>query len=343
MALVQQGFKLFSLILLLLSCETVKTKSNMVRLTKSKFLNTHFSNDDNNSTSNLYSDDTYLNNSILISDGSISSLFRQSSDLWVGKLGGELLRYNLYTKETTKFSDNIYSIKDFSIKKIIEYNNEILALQSTRVISVDKNSNDVTFIEFPNDISRASDILIYNDNIYISTLGYGLWIYDFNSKIFTKLSQPYDYISSLLLEGTILYVGTMNYGLSGFNIKTNKAVSRLDFPIALFGKNITYLNSRDSIIWVGTGSNGLILWDKKTNSIEKILETESVSSIYLDDSVSIVSFIGYGIYIQQGSYNSIETISSFLKTNNVTAVNFFENYLISGNIKKGLIQQEIFF
>lgn len=276
-----------------------------------------------------------------ITSGSISTILLDGSDLWIGKLGGALIRYNLYTKESKVFQDDNYSIKDYSIKKILKNDREIVVLQSDRILRISKSTNLIRVSMLPHDVSRASDIVEYKNRFYLSTLGYGLLEYDDSRSRFNKLLPGLKFISSLELNKNTLYIGSMNNGLYSYNLNTMTFNSRLNFPAPLFRKNITKLKFNESKLLLGTAKNGLIKWDINKNSIDRIYPKEGVSFIYSEPGLDVVSFIGHGLYLESKNKKSLESIKTSLVTNNITSVAVFNNHLITGNIKKGIIKQEL--
>lgn len=279
-----------------------------------------------------------------ITPGSISVASIFGSDIWIGKLGGSLSRYNLYTEDTTTFTSDIYSIKDYSIKKIIETKYSIVALQSDRIIEINKKNENITITPFPVNISRASDLVKYKDRVYISTLGYGLWEYKPYHNTFRDFIPDLKYISSLLIDGNTMYIGTMDNGLYVYDLIKKRIKSRLRYPLALFNKNIITMHIKNDILWLGCAQQGLIRWNTKDNSIERMFQNEGVSSIYIgENGKNAVSLIGSGIYIENRGETTFESIDTVLITNNITSVSIFNNSIISGNIKRGLLKQELIF
>lgn len=337
---VLQVFKLLIVLLLLSSCSTINREvepiNKIINITPKQSSKFEESKKDKTSIT--------LTKAETIITGSISTVSRFGSDLWIGKLGGSLLRYNLYTGDITQFSDDVYSIKDYSIKKIITTKDKIIALQSDRLITINKNNEKLSVTLLPSNISRASDITIYKDKIYISTLGFGAWEYQPKEKSFKDFVSDIKYISSILVHNNTLYIGSMDNGLYEYDLIKKIFKSRIYYPLALFRKNIVKMETQNKILWLGTAKQGLIKWNMEENSIKRLYKEESVSSIYLgENSKNAVTFIGSGIYIENNDRASFESIYTLLKTNNVTSISIFNNSIISGNIKKGLIRQEITF
>lgn len=335
------GLRVFSIIftLLLFSCATINNSSVKESKSRSIILKQHNSADllDNRELTTKIPTKTI---STLI-PGSISTIELFASDLWVGTLGGALFRYNLHTKTSKQFLDETYSIRDYSIKKILDIGQEIIVLQSDRVLQLSKKSEKIKTTKFPNDITRATDIVMYKNKIYISTLGFGLWEYSVSNNSFSELIPYIKFISSLKIVDNILYIGSMKNGLYQYNLLERKVLSRLKYPLPLFRKNILEIDSLDSEIWLGTAKNGLIIWDPYTNKTKRLLPDKTVSSICLQRTIKSVSFIGYGVYIRTLTNDFVKSINTDLKTNNVTSVAIFEDKIITGNIKKGVIIQDI--
>lgn len=333
--MVQRVFSL-TLFFLILSCKTYNVNNvefREISLTK-KNINL-------NLNTSLILKNKRLDPHKKIEPGSISTIYLNGSDLWIGKLGGALVRYNLYTGETKSFQDDIYSIKDYSIKKILETTDHIIALQSDRIIKIEKEKELLEIIPFPSEINRGSDIVIYKEKYYISTLGYGLLEYDPTNSKFKNIIKDLSFLTSLELDNNTLYIGSMRNGLYSFNIDKLSLNSRLNFPLSLFKKNVTKLMKRGDTLWLGTAKSGLIKWNLKTNIVQKIYPGEGVSFIYGNPKANAVSFIGHGIYIESGRGESLESIETSLLTNNITSVAVFNNKLITGNLKKGIIKQEL--
>lgn len=282
-----------------------------------------------------------INYNRVITKGSISNLTLIGSDLWIGKLGGEILRHNIYTNDTQKILGNIYSIIDFSIKGIVPFKDYIYILQSTRLIEFNTLNEQVRVIDLPEYIQRASSLEIKENILYIGTLGSGIWEYDLYSREYNFISDELLYISSLVLIDSELYIGSMDNGLYIYDLMDDKYKSRLFFPFALFRKNILCMKVIDNTLWIGSAKNGLIIWDMDTNRVERKFEGETISSISHNEGRSAVSIMDEGIVYFENGDEQLFSINNGLKTHNITSLILYENRIISGNIKKGVIDQEL--
>ncbi len=335
---VQQAFKIFSFLSILYSCTTYTTEVGVE--TRQIIIDTP---EIKNNNQQKLTEITNIKDSILpkaILDGSISTLTLLGSDLWIGSLGGGINRYNLHTQDIKEFGSNTYSIKDFSIKKIISIGDKIYILQSDRITSINKKNEKLTVNIFPIDITRGTDMAYYKGEIYISTLGYGIYRFNIDTKIFSLYLESISYISSLFIDNDKLFVGSMDNGLYVYNFDKKVYEVRLNYPQDLFRKNILHISKNKTQILLGTAKKGLIKWDIITNQIDRLYPTESVSFIYVKSGLNVVSFIGKGVLIEEGSSARLESIDTFLLTNNITSSLIFKNLLITGNIKKGLVIQE---
>jgi len=336
----QRVFNLIFISLLLTSCSTITV--NTPEYTE-KYIEIQrvFNNKENEISKIKKQQDKYKRE--IVTTGSIATTALIDNDLWIGKLGGELIRYNIYTKDQTKFLNNFYSIKDYSIKKIIKYKNSIIALQSDRINIINLKNNEVRIELLPEEIARTTDLIITESDLYISTLGYGLWRYNINNGLYSRISESIDYISSLLEINGTLFIGTMKDGLYSLDLKNGKLESRLHYPLAVLKKNILKMNYLKNKLYLGTSSNGLIVWDLETNKTERYFTKETISDIFVDKNMIAASFIGFGLFLKSSNYEIIEDIRTNLLTNNITTVNIFNNMLLIGNIKKGLTIQEIIY
>lgn len=273
--------------------------------------------------------------------GSISTMTMDGSDLWVGKLGGALIRYNIYTRDTKQIFKDKYSIVDYSIKKILVNRNSVYILQSNTISIFNKSSELMESITLGDDINRASDMIVLDNSLYITTLGYGLYSFDMINKEVEQISNSVDFLSSITTIDNKLYIGSMNNGLYIYDLNKGKYLSRLNLPLQFFNKNITKMNFNNDILYVGTAKNGLIKWDINKNSVDRLYKNQSVSSIFIDGDKTAISFIGFGVYIESDDKSRLESIRTFLKTNNITTVALLDNSIITGNLKKGIIRQEM--
>lgn len=330
-------FNLIIILILLLSCKTYNTEgsvyekrviyipesTNEVRNIDKEFV-----------VEKLYDDST-------LEKGSISTMTVDGSDLWIGKLGGALLRYNLHTNEVKRFLDDKYSIIDYSIKKILANQSQIIVLQSSSVTFIDKKNQKLSTILFDDGINRASDMIVVNNNLYISTLGYGIYRCDLRSKTLDILLTDVEFVSSLENNLEKLYIGSMRNGLYIYDLNNNTFLSRIHIPLQLFNKNITNMELKNSVLYVGTAKNGLIKWNLEGSSVERVYPDQSVSSIFIGKERNAISFMGFGVYIEENEKNMLESIRTILKTNNITSVALLEDNIITGNLRKGIIKQEI--
>ncbi|MBN2618718.1 MAG: hypothetical protein JXR64_10465 [Spirochaetales bacterium] len=342
MVLVRQAYKLF-LFLFLFSCAT--ENSNVNRILKSKEIKHRIEKkyspqEDKTLIPGNQSDNLSDN---ILSEGTVSCLMLSNDDLWIGMLGGAIYRYNVFTNEIKKFLDEKYTIVDYSIKKIVDTDEFIYALQSNKIIKINKKKETIEEIYFPDNLYRSSDMVLGDKKIYLSTLGFGLWEVDLNNNNFIQIESNIEFISSLLFKDQQLYIGSMDNGLYILNIPKNKIESRLKYPLKLFRKNILSIIIIDDMLILGTQKNGILKWNFKDNILTNTYEKDYVSSISkTSEDYFIASLMGKGILINFiNNDEKLLTIDNSLVTNNITSVILFNNLLIYGTIKKGIQVQEL--
>lgn len=333
MALVRQGFKLLFLLILIVSCKSLPQREIVKKSIIIK---------PNEVVEDLT--DNTLDNSIplgvkILENGSISAVYQEGSDIWIGKLGGALLRYNVFTGERRRFYDDEYSVIDFSVKTIKRYNEYIVSLQSNRLQVINTTNQDNFIIPFPDNISRGSSLELFRNKLVFSTLGYGLWEVNIKKRKITKYLDSIKFVSSLKNIDNNLYIGSMRDGLYIYN--GSKILSRTTIPVEIFRKNITSIGVVGNTIYLGTAKNGLLKWDRLTDKVEKKYNGENVSSIYISENYNLISFMGFGVLIESGNSSSLKSIKDNLITNNITTVSLHDNLLLTGNLKKGLVMQEL--
>lgn len=282
-----------------------------------------------------------VENDSVLEDGSISTMTVDGTDLWIGKLGGALLRYNIHTNEVKRFLEDKYSIIDYSIKKILTTDSSVIILQSSSVSFINKRTQILDTVLFDNGVNRASDMVIVDNNLYISTLGYGIFKCNLSSRKLYQILNEIEFVSSLEYNDNKLYIGSMRDGLYIYEVRKKSFLSRINIPLQLFNKNITNMELNNSVLYVGTAKNGLIKWDLDNSSVERVYPNQSVSSIFIGKERSAISFMGFGVYIEEEDKSVLESIKTMLITNNITSVALLEDNIITGNLKKGIIKQEI--
>lgn len=277
----------------------------------------------------------------VVTKGSISTLSLIDEDLWIGKLGGELLRYNIYTQDTIKILDNNYSIIDYSIKAVVSEGSYVYILQSNRIIRFNKLLQNYLIFDFPENITRASSMVIGNNRLYIGTLGSGIWEYSLKDGSYRYISDELKYVSSLLLKDNELFIGSMDNGIYIYDLQDDRYKSRLFFPFALFRKNILCMSLKKDQLWIGTAENGLIIWSLESNKVIRNFEDETISSITHNRELSAISIMDEGVVLFNNGKKYLLSIDNGLLTHNITALILYDNRLFSGNIRVGVIDREL--
>ncbi|MAX80523.1 MAG: hypothetical protein CL843_10145 [Crocinitomicaceae bacterium] len=144
-------------------------------------------------------------------------------------------------------------------------------------------------------------------------------------------------------DGKTIWTGTPN-GLSKFDANNMlKEVTYLGNKIKLLSNRITCIAEKDSVLWLGTRGNGIVLFDKKNHAsylnhalnfnpqnINAILINKNYIWVASNIGLILITEINPSLY----TFQQINT-SSGLSTNEVTSLDMIGDSLLVGT-KKGL-------
>ncbi len=229
----------------------------------------------------------------------------EDGDIWFSLMDEGIFRYNIYSKTVTSF------------RNVVEHQ------------GMSDINYCITIVRGP------------NNSIWFGTAA-GLIIYDSESAKFHFITQePGDpvslsneYITAITFEGdSIAWIGTLQGGLNRGRIKSNEngrvifehfTYNSLD-PNSLSEDHVSciYLSS-NGYLWVGTGNNGLNLYDRNNNNFRRFSGNEGLASNKI-----------YAIQEDKNKQIWIATIAGLTKLN--PDDHTFVNYSVSLN------QQMIYF
>lgn len=242
----------------------------------------------------------------------VSSIVEDKDDnLWIGTEGGGI---NFLNKQTGVFNYYTHnktdpkSISDNNVKAMIQdhYGNLWVGTHGggLNVLNLkDPLSKFKTYKNIPGDLTSLSNNKItslYEDTqhqIWIGTLGSGISIFNPATKLFTKIKDPLNNLSTIVLtisessDKNRLYIGGEK-GLSKIDIQTKKIT-----PIQYIenGKHVSFSNQvlcvyedLNQNLFIGTGGDGLYHYNTRSLEIIKFgipqgLPSEVVYGILPDD------------------------------------------------------------
>ena len=204
----------------------------------------------------------------------IFSLYKDSQgDIWIGGVNGEFICYLSKENKFRNFSEEpISSFKELSP-------NQILLGCSYGVLLLNKKTGEIK--NLLTDIV-VQDMLVLGEEVWICTIGEGLWEYNYKSgsvkKYTTKLGLPSNFINSIVNTDNYLWLGTEN-GLCRFDIKDKTSLTFSSiFPLS----SISYNNCAVSKL-----KNGELAWGTNNGAIfftpSSLKEITSKGRVYFQD------------------------------------------------------------
>ncbi len=248
------------------------------------------------------------NDSTSISDNFIWSIIEdKKGNIWIGTNGGGL---NKYSYETNSFER--YFVESYNnLRKIFEDSEGILWLGTNNSGLIKFNPTDGSFETImsgngklgwlSNDSIR--DITEdKNGNVIIATEGGGVNLFNKTKSSFSVIDKlnidgksiNTSSVWSLLVEDSLLWIGTYGEGLIKYDLQNNNAIELLSLKnnSGLIGNNITALLNYDDYLWVCT-EKGLSIIELSTDVISnyqnnfsdiKSLSNNIIRCVYKDNS-----------------------------------------------------------
>lgn len=144
--------------------------------------------------------------------------------------------------------------------------------------------------DYPSISSFAED----NNNLYIGTMGSGIFVQDKNSQIISSIKKLNNikFIRSLMIDGNFIWIGTHGEGFFIADLRDMNLQVKLYENLREEVSNqriIALFKDSHGYYWVGTGSNGLYKLDPITNSFKHYYP-----NVY--DSSSLPSVAVWSIY-----------------------------------------------
>lgn len=268
-------------------------------------------------------------------DNILSFMNDQEGNLWIGTENGGI---SLYNEQKNTFRTIVFDINDNSSLS----NNSVysLYLDDTGNIWVGTYSGGINFLpkfgkKFKvynqnldkNTLSSSNVLSIYgesNNNLWIGTDGGGLNLFDRKTKkniVYKKQENNPNSISSDFVlsiaevEKDILALGFYLGGFDLFNTKThqfthhvsNKANSGSESSI------FTMIKSKDTNLWLGTWTNGLNYFDRKTKAITAYRhDTKDPKSICDNYVKAILEDVNENLWV--GTENGLDFFDKKAKT-----------------------------
>ncbi|HCM46121.1 MAG TPA: hypothetical protein DIS98_00925 [Colwellia sp.] len=224
-----------------------------------------------------------------------------SGVLWLtSSYGVEQINEN-YIKNHELFFDIPINANEIAL-----FNNEIIVATYGAGLQnfVEPIFNQESNADFTKKGLKIFNVLEINQSLYIGSLD-GIWRYDNNTNKVTKLDIFDDkLILKLEQKNNLLYIGTNDFGLYIYDLRTEKVIKHISVIDKLPSAEVIDVLPLDSgILWIAS-SNNISLYNPLLNKLTTLTtpnKSKVISFIYADNKI-FASTLGDGILVfnQQG-------------------------------------------
>lgn len=265
----------------------------------------------------LYSSNGYNNKCIMK---------RKDGTILIGTSGYGLKVLNISSDGEAHATDFKEKYKDYYINSIVEDNsgNLWIGTEYNGLIRIDSNGNEVCYKQICGENLNSVNICSLDSigNVYISSVGSGVYVYDSINSSFSKIYSTNYPITSIVQRGGILFFGTDGDGIIFYDTalrKTDKAEVLISETDMSSSKVSSMLIDNYGNMWVGVLHKGVVFFPAKTNrfgyigsrsTLKNSIGDKCVTSICHDGKGNlIVGTDNDGIYVLDGNYNQITHLS----------------------------------
>lgn len=265
----------------------------------------------------LHSDNRYNNKCIMK---------RKDGTILIGTSG-----YGIKTLETASDGeahavdfDEKYS--SYNINSIVEDNDSNLwiATEYNGLICIDSNNNESCHKQICGDEINSVNICYVDSmgNVYVTSIGHGIYIYDNCNKSFKKIHSTLYPVTSIAQRGDAVLFGTDGDGIISYETasgkigKTEVLISEIDMSSSKVHSIL--IDSYDNM-WVGAFQKGVVFLPAKTNKFSYIgnrstlknsIGDKCVTSICSDNHGNLmVGTDNDGLYVLDSNYNRLSHLS----------------------------------
>lgn len=216
----------------------------------------------------------FAGNESLFKSNFVFNITTDSQDnVWIGGVQGELLSYNIETKEISSYgSQPVYIMKELDDKHML--------LGCTYGLSILNKENADLEIVLNGYIIH--DMLVQGDEVWVCTGGEGLVLFNLKThsvtKFTTEVGLPSNFVNSILYDKGYLWLGTEN-GICRFNpsnqsLETFPSIQNL--TRISYNRSAHFMRNNGEMIW-GT-NQGVVMFNP--SSIE---QSQSEGQIFFQD------------------------------------------------------------
>ena len=186
--------------------------------------------------------------------------------------------------------NGVYSFKEgnfkhypsyFSVRQFAELNDSILLCATNKGLYEFENSQFTMYSDSTISNLNFSGVSIRNDELYLSTYGYGLLMYNYVSKKLEAKNINFERVRDVYVFRDQIWASSIN-GLAQIG-ENNETVTYFNEQNGLLSNTVKCVfKDKDNIIWIGVSGKGLLKFSGKSitsYSIKEGLSSDIVMSI----------------------------------------------------------------
>jgi tetratricopeptide (TPR) repeat protein len=281
-----------------------------------------------------------------LGDGNVSAVSADDDDLWIGTWNGGVVRYSLSNQQAVVFREGRESLTANTVRAIEVTDTRVWVGTYQGLFVYSKPT--ATWSEVPvfggNLPKRAEAIKAVGDDLYVGTLGDGLWrLRDGRWLRIGDDVLPGEFINSLARADSWLLIGTLNLGIALLDLEKGTFLSFDRVNGGLKARNIIMLLPEgDGELWIGTYGEGLYRWDRLQNHLAHFRKDQGQLG---DDWILCGASTATGVYF--GTFGAgvsryrddswrVIGLREGLGGLDITAVTYSPPYVIFGTLGSGI-------
>lgn len=287
---------------------------------------------------------SYINKSNGLVDNSISSIYFDGDDLWVGLWIGGVMRFTRSSGKRVNFTTRSGLVSSYVRDINIDRENVWVATfngvgRYDKQKSMWYNYNAIPGIAN----QKIKTIKITENKIYFGSLGKGVAVHDrFGDKwklISKKNGLSGNYIVAVEQDENNMLFGTLFNGLNIYSIGEDKIILKFDSNNGLRENTVKDIINRKNKWWIASYKKGLAIYNKITKvwkSLDLPDNSAYINCIAFKENSLWVGTLGKGVYIYHNEKWGNINMDHGLSSNEITTIEFEEDYVWFGTLQGGI-------
>lgn len=204
-----------------------------------------------------------------LSGENVSAMLIDQDDLWIGTWSGGLARLSVATEALTVWDPGLPSLALRTINRIRRDDENIFVVRYGALEQYKLRTNRWKTINKLPVNERLQDVVFFEDQIYLATLGRGLWVRGAGSH-WTLMEKPGKFITGLEIFDGQIFIATMDQGLYIYDVGKEHWIRPPDGFLRKV--NVTSIIRMDELFVGGTYGSGAFIWNPESNQVDIIDE-----------------------------------------------------------------------